>query len=330
MTLLSLLVIREMREILEFATSQDHRILGGLHSVDVKWQKTRSGSPHHCQRKCLNMLQPAWYNYCNNNNWTSRHFQPSYQHYFTHLLVQYTLHQYSSSWFFDISRWTTGSMTVTFALLWELSLPFLCLHVKLLTNLFPNINWVSVLFIGCNMDIAVGFDITRRPSRPLFSGQLQLKQKLPKIISKIASLDNICCVPESIIKPKFAFSAEDEEFLEYSSGVAEKVASLTTDNNTFFNTQLLESFRKVFEKSTAEIKVGICIRSAWVHVRDLPYRTVSSDKNLYISSTSSPQKVAWTILYYISLFRVSGADHFFRWAWWASGETGEGSRPSKE
>ena len=122
------------------------------------------------------------------------------------------------------------------------------------------------------MDIAVGFDITRMPNRPLFSGQVQLKQQLPKIISKIASLDNICCVPNSIIKPKFAFSLVDKEgreldyfpFEEYSSGVVGKVTDLVANRNTFFNTQLLESFQKVFRNSAAKVKVNMNISTFWM------------------------------------------------------------------
>ncbi|KAL2084689.1 hypothetical protein ACEWY4_020207 [Coilia grayii] len=119
---------------------------------------------------------------------------------------------------------------------------------------------------GCNMAIAVGFDITKRPSKPaLFSGQAQLKQQLPKIISKIASLDNICCMPDNSINPKIAFSLVNEDgeelvyfpFEDYSEDVVKKVTDLTTNEDTYFNTELLKSFQKIFAKSEAVVKVLI-------------------------------------------------------------------------
>ncbi|XP_062394257.1 collagen alpha-6(VI) chain-like isoform X2 [Sardina pilchardus] len=119
---------------------------------------------------------------------------------------------------------------------------------------------------GCNVDIAIGFDYARRPiNLPLVLGPFQLKQQLPKIINKISSLDNICCVPNSIIKTKIAFNLVNKEgkeldffpFEEYNSDVVKKVTELVINKDSVFNTPLLKSFEKVFKYSAAKVKVLI-------------------------------------------------------------------------
>lgn len=156
---------------------------------------------------------------------------------------------------------------------------------------------VSTVFVECAVDIAVGFDVTRRPSGPaLFSGQGQLKRKLPQIIRQISSLDNICCLLDNMVKPKIAFRLVDKNgamlehfaFAEYNSDIVKKVTDWTTNEGTFFNVQLLESFEKVFRQSEAKVKVSNHLQS--VHGKDLPHRIVSSYKTLDVFSTCTPQK----------------------------------------
>ncbi|XP_041962560.1 collagen alpha-6(VI) chain-like isoform X2 [Alosa sapidissima] len=128
----------------------------------------------------------------------------------------------------------------------------------------------SHLEAGCTVDIAVGFDITRRPSKPtLFSGQGQLKQRLPKIIRDISSLDGICCAPpNNIVNPRIAFRLVDQkgkmlEFFDFTQynpdnpDIDKIVTNLAIGEDTFFNKQLLESFEKLFRPRQAEIKALI-------------------------------------------------------------------------
>lgn len=114
------------------------------------------------------------------------------------------------------------------------------------------------------MDIVVGFDYARRPVYlPLVLGPFQLKQTMPKIISKISSLENICCLPNSIVKPRIAFTLVDETgrerdhfpFEVYNSDVVKKVTDIVIDKDSVLNTQSLKSFENVFRTSTAKVKV---------------------------------------------------------------------------
>uniref|UniRef100_A0AAY4A7Z5 VWFA domain-containing protein n=1 Tax=Denticeps clupeoides TaxID=299321 RepID=A0AAY4A7Z5_9TELE len=119
---------------------------------------------------------------------------------------------------------------------------------------------------GCTVDIAIGFDVTRRPNKPsLFSGQQNLQTYLPEIIRYISSLDNLCCSSTASLKTNIGFRLvgqdgrvlDDFSFEKYNVDVVTKILGLQTNQDTFFNTQLLRSFQEKFTTSSSKVKILI-------------------------------------------------------------------------
>lgn len=132
-----------------------------------------------------------------------------------------------------------------------------CLCQKTYTNL-------SVT--ACSIDIAIGFDISRRrnPNEVLVSGHNKLRTFLPEIANYVSSVQGLCCLGPEPIKPNVAYrivsrdgnTVEDFSFSEYSNNVVTKVMDFNLAEPTYFNTALLRSFGEKFKlQSNAGVKV---------------------------------------------------------------------------
>lgn len=120
--------------------------------------------------------------------------------------------------------------------------------------------------IGCTIDIAMGFDITRRATaQGLFDGQAQLQAFLPQIIRNVSNLKGLCCVAgDGSIETNIGFRVVEQNgkvlydynFVKYDEKIVEKVMALQTSQTTYFNSFLLRSFHDKFQKSNAGVKVG--------------------------------------------------------------------------
>uniref|UniRef100_A0A8C7CZA0 VWFA domain-containing protein n=1 Tax=Oncorhynchus kisutch TaxID=8019 RepID=A0A8C7CZA0_ONCKI len=118
---------------------------------------------------------------------------------------------------------------------------------------------------GCTIDIAMGFDITRRATaQGLFDGQAQLQAFLPQIIRYVSNLKGLCCVAgDGSIETNIGFRVVEQDgkvlydynFEKYDEKIVEKVMALQTSQTTYFNSFLLRSFSDKFQKSNAGVKV---------------------------------------------------------------------------
>ncbi|KAE8289315.1 Collagen alpha-5(VI) chain Collagen alpha-1(XXIX) chain von [Larimichthys crocea] len=118
----------------------------------------------------------------------------------------------------------------------------------------------------CTVDIAIGFDITRRtrdPDEKIFSGHPKLQILLPEIIHRISSLPGIGSNP---IATQIAFhivdrngrALYDTNFEDYKDDVVDKIVNLPLSQLTYFNRALLQSFKTLFTaKSRATVKVMV-------------------------------------------------------------------------
>ncbi|KAM9782555.1 collagen alpha-6(VI) chain-like [Neosynchiropus ocellatus] len=116
----------------------------------------------------------------------------------------------------------------------------------------------------CTIDIAMGFDITRRSSRDLLGEQVKLRSFLPQIVRDVSSIPSLCCTKPVPINPNIAFRVVDRQgklladfkFQSYTQDFVEEVMKLTPSEPTYFNTPMLRSFGDKFQKdSRAEVKV---------------------------------------------------------------------------
>ncbi|KAL7393714.1 hypothetical protein ABVT39_014994 [Epinephelus coioides] len=119
----------------------------------------------------------------------------------------------------------------------------------------------------CTIDIAMGFDISQRtgaPGETLISGHTKLQTFLPKIAYYVSSVQGLCCVGPKPIKTNIAFqvvdvdgsSLYDTNFEEYNEDVVNKVMGLRISEPTYFNSALLNVFKKKFRlRSRAHVKV---------------------------------------------------------------------------
>ncbi|XP_053699895.1 collagen alpha-6(VI) chain-like isoform X1 [Synchiropus splendidus] len=116
----------------------------------------------------------------------------------------------------------------------------------------------------CTIDIAMGFDITRRSSRDLLGEQAKLRSFLPQIVREVSSIPALCCTKPVPINPNIAFRVlnrqgkllDDFKFHSYDQDIVEKVMSLTPSEPTYFNIPMLRSFGEKFQKdSGAGVKV---------------------------------------------------------------------------
>lgn len=140
---------------------------------------------------------------------------------------------------------------------------------------FPPYSCVSLISRGkdifsfdteCTVDIAIGFDITRRtrdPDEKIFSGHPKLQILLPEIIHRISSLPGIGSNP---IATQIAFhivdrngrALYDTNFEDYKDDVVDKIVNLPLSQLTYFNRALLQSFKTLFTaKSRATVKVRV-------------------------------------------------------------------------
>ncbi|KAL0985324.1 hypothetical protein UPYG_G00155490 [Umbra pygmaea] len=117
---------------------------------------------------------------------------------------------------------------------------------------------------SCTIDIALGFDITRRTtSQRLFDGQAKLQAFLPQIIKYASKLTSLCCVDNGPIETNIGFRVVEQDgkdildinFEKYDEKIVEKVMALETSQITYFNSLLLRSFRNKFQNSNAGVKV---------------------------------------------------------------------------
>lgn len=114
----------------------------------------------------------------------------------------------------------------------------------------------------CVIDIALGFDISRRRAGDtLFSGQTKLQRFLPEIAHYVSSVEGLCCIAEPV-KTNLAFMLVrrngsliyDTNFGTFNPDVMGKLAALTEP--TYFNSNMMESFRTLFStKSRAGVKI---------------------------------------------------------------------------
>ncbi|MBN3325894.1 CO6A6 protein, partial [Atractosteus spatula] len=117
---------------------------------------------------------------------------------------------------------------------------------------------------SCMIDIAVGFDISRRGRFGLLSSQRKLEAQLLGLIRQMSYLDNLNCMSASqvIVQIGFLISENgriifDSNFEKYNEEIVRKViVTLQTMEATYFTTKLLQSFLDKFKgKSTANVKV---------------------------------------------------------------------------
>lgn len=120
---------------------------------------------------------------------------------------------------------------------------------------------------GCSVNIAMGFDISRRTgSQLLLGGQPKLQTFLPEIVHYMSNLQGLCCVGPTPIQADIGFRVvgrnggilHDFNFEAYSDEVVRKVMELQISEPTYFNTALLESFMDKFNtQSKSGVKVSL-------------------------------------------------------------------------
>uniref|UniRef100_A0A8C4XD08 Collagen type VI alpha 6 chain n=1 Tax=Erpetoichthys calabaricus TaxID=27687 RepID=A0A8C4XD08_ERPCA len=125
--------------------------------------------------------------------------------------------------------------------------------------------FLSNFLPDCNIDIAVGFDISKR-TRPtlFFSGQPNLQVYFPEIMAQISSVAKISCASGSQISVRLGYHLAtdtgkviyDTRFENYSTEIVEKLMTLQTREATFLNERFLQDFADKFTKdSNAKVKV---------------------------------------------------------------------------
>ncbi|XP_026109723.1 collagen alpha-3(VI) chain-like, partial [Carassius auratus] len=117
----------------------------------------------------------------------------------------------------------------------------------------------------CDIDIAFGFDVSRRTStQTLFRPQVE--QLVSAAIHRISMIGDLCCVAKDKITTRFGYRLvsgtdarvlEDYGFDKYSEDVVKKVMSWRPTEPLDFNKLLLDSFREKFVSSKAKAKVLI-------------------------------------------------------------------------
>ncbi|KAK2845177.1 hypothetical protein Q5P01_011836 [Channa striata] len=122
---------------------------------------------------------------------------------------------------------------------------------------------------GCSIDVAFGFDISQRTGglgEMLISGHTKLQNFLPEIVQYVSSVQELCCIDPNLVGTKMAFelvgqdgtSLDYTKFKEYDAGTVKKVMNWLLNRPTYFNTALLDSFKRKFkEQSGAGVKVLI-------------------------------------------------------------------------
>lgn len=117
---------------------------------------------------------------------------------------------------------------------------------------------------GCTIDIAVGFDVSRRsgaPDEKLISGHL--RTLLPEIVHYLSSVQGLCCLNPTQVQTSMAFQVFDSngrplystKFESYSEDVVRKVMDLKMSEPTYFNTMMLKASGERLKTSGAGVKV---------------------------------------------------------------------------
>lgn len=122
---------------------------------------------------------------------------------------------------------------------------------------------------GCSIDIAIGFDISRRSGaigETLVSGHAKLQDLLPDIVHDISTVKGLCCFQDEVFTPNISYrlldrdggTIEDFRFEKHTQAALTKVMTTTVREPTFFNTAMLKSFEEKFRtQSGAGVKVSI-------------------------------------------------------------------------
>lgn len=141
---------------------------------------------------------------------------------------------------------------------------------------------------GCSIDIAMGFDISRRSGaigETLVSGHARLRDLLPDIVRDISTVKGLCCFGDEVFKPNISYrvvsrngdTMYDFNFEAHSQEVVTKVMTTTVREPTYFNTAMLKSFEEKFRaQSGAGVKVSI------LHLHDLNTNQLLCKLHLYV------------------------------------------------
>uniref|UniRef100_H3CAL3 Collagen, type VI, alpha 4a n=1 Tax=Tetraodon nigroviridis TaxID=99883 RepID=H3CAL3_TETNG len=122
------------------------------------------------------------------------------------------------------------------------------------------------LVAGCSIDIAMGFDISRRsgaPGETLVSGHAALRNFLLEIADYVSSISGLCCTDSKPVQTNIGYrvvrqdgsTLYDFNFEPHSSEVVKKVMTSSVATPTSFNTALLKSFQEKFRQSQGLVLV---------------------------------------------------------------------------
>ncbi|KAK5861651.1 hypothetical protein PBY51_017110 [Eleginops maclovinus] len=118
--------------------------------------------------------------------------------------------------------------------------------------------------VDCSIDIAMGFDITRRTGGILVNGHTKLQSFLPDIAHYVSSVQGLCCTGPKPVNTNIAYRVVGEDgsikydvnFEAYSEEVVRKVMTHNMAEPTKFNIAMLKSFGQKFNtESRASVKV---------------------------------------------------------------------------
>uniref|UniRef100_A0A673JMI4 Collagen alpha-6(VI) chain-like n=1 Tax=Sinocyclocheilus rhinocerous TaxID=307959 RepID=A0A673JMI4_9TELE len=124
----------------------------------------------------------------------------------------------------------------------------------------------------CNIDIAFGFDVSRRTiTQTLFRPQVE--PLVSAAIHRISMMGDLCCIKKDKITTRFGYKLDrsvlnDFGFEKYSEDVVKKVMSFQPAEPLAFNEFLLDSFREMLASSKAKAKVGVFSRYKTYHQND--------------------------------------------------------------
>uniref|UniRef100_A0A672LTS4 Si:ch211-62a1.3 n=1 Tax=Sinocyclocheilus grahami TaxID=75366 RepID=A0A672LTS4_SINGR len=116
---------------------------------------------------------------------------------------------------------------------------------------------------GCDIDIAFGFDVSRRTiTETLLTPQVE--QLVTAAIHRISVMGDLCCIEKENITTRFGYRLvsgrdgsvlENLGFEEYKEDVVKKVMLLRPTAPLAFNEFLLESFREMFASSSVKVLI---------------------------------------------------------------------------
>ncbi|XP_016330084.1 collagen alpha-6(VI) chain-like [Sinocyclocheilus anshuiensis] len=116
---------------------------------------------------------------------------------------------------------------------------------------------------GCDIDIAFGFDVSRRTiTETLLTPQVE--PLVTAAIHRISMIGDLCCIEKENITTRFGYRLvsgrdgsvlENFGFEEYKEDVVKKVMLLRPTAPLAFNEFLLESFREMFASSSVKVLI---------------------------------------------------------------------------